>query len=59
MEQKDEFGKNLPWIIIVSLIIGIVCGISAETTHWLLNIASGIGVGFLALVALSSAFLSR
>ncbi len=59
MAKKDDLGANLCWIFIVSLAVGLLCGITAEATHWLLNVALGIVMGFLSLVSLSSAFLSK
>lgn len=58
-EQKDELGRNLPWILGFSIVLGIACSVSAETTHWLMNIGAGLGMGFLAFFSLSSAFLSK
>ena len=59
MAKKDEFGKNFYWVITVSLIAGILSAVFTETSHLVFNILIGFGVAFLALVALSSVFLSK
>ncbi len=63
MKQKTVSGlgqdKTFWRILAVSAVIGILLGIFAETPHWGYNILIGIGVCFLSLLSIGSAFMPR
>jgi hypothetical protein len=54
-ETSDE--ATFAWIVIASVVVAIIVGIAANTGSFWKDFISGIVIGFIAMVAISSAFM--